>query len=83
MITEYIEGRTLRGVVIPVAVWVAYIAAYGGLHQLLGVHTGVTAFVPVLLTGWLWGGVAGLIAGIAVVPLTVMLTCPPGLSQFL
>ena len=74
MTTPHIEGRTLRRVVIAMTAWVTYVAAYGGLHQLLGIHTGVMAFVPVLLTGWLWGGVAGLIAGITAIPLTVMLS---------
>ena len=54
--------------------WLAYIAAYGPLHPFFGIHTGITAFLPVVVTAWCGGSLAGAAAGLVTVPLTVALS---------
>ena len=58
---------------VPGGVWLVYIVAYGPLHSFLGVHTGITAFLPVVATAWCGGALAGAAAGLITVPLTVTL----------
>ena len=55
----------------PAAAWLAYIVAFGPLHSLLDTHTGIAAFVPVVVvTAWCSGVLAGTAGGLITLPLT-------------
>ena len=54
--------------------WLAYAFAYGPLHRVLDTHTGITAFVPVVVTAWCCGATAGAVAGLVAIPFTVLLS---------
>ena len=56
----------------PTVAWVAYIVLYGPLRSLLGTHTGVLAFIPVLITAHSLGAWYGVAAGVASVPATIV-----------
>ena len=59
--------------------WLVYALAYLVLHDLLAPHAGVTAFVPVVITAWVGGAAAGLVAGLAAVPVTTLVAVIAGL----
>ena len=52
--------------------WVLYFLSYGWIHGSLGVHPALLAVLPVVVTAWR-GAVPGALAGLAVVPFTVLL----------
>ena len=56
----------------PAAAWLVYILFYGPLQDAFDTHTGVLAFVPVVLTAW-HGALPGVLAGVAAVPITDLL----------
>ena len=60
--------------------WLAYAVAYLPLHSVLDTYTDITAFVPVILTAWCCGAIAGTVAGLATIPLTVLLSVTLGNS---
>src|SRR5262245_57991082 len=43
----------------------AYLLAYEPLHARIGLTAGLLAIVPVILTGWYFGKLGGLLAGMA------------------
>lgn len=60
--------------------WLAYAVAYPLLHDVLAPHASVMAFVPVVVTGWYGGAIAGCVAGIASVPVTALVAIVTGLG---
>ena len=68
-LSERIPGRVWA----PALAWLGYLAAFPLLQPLLDTHTGVTAFVPVLVTGWCCGKILGGVAGVATLPVTAVL----------
>ena len=68
----------------PALAWIAYLAAFPLLHPLLDTHTGITAFVPVVVTAWYAGKVLGALTGVATVPVTAVLMAwlPGGMQWF-
>ena len=61
-------------VLIPGVAWLTYLVGFGPLHNLFETHAGIFAFVPLVLTAWHWGSVAGLVAGLAALGATVVLS---------
>lgn len=53
--------------------WVAYIAGFSWLYPLFTTHTGVFAFIPLLVTAWNCGSAAGALGGLAAAGATVAL----------
>ena len=80
MTADRVKRWTQDGTLVAVGAWVGYGLLYGPLHGLLGEHTGVTAFIPVLITGWYWGAVAGTFSGLMSVPVTLLATRAIGIT---
>ena len=80
MTSERVERRTQDGTLVALGAWVVYGLLYGPLHDLLGEHTGVTAFIPVLIAGWYCGAAAGAFAGLMSVPVTILASRAIGIT---
>ena len=60
--------------------WLVYAVAYPLLSDILAPHASVLAFVPVVVTGWYGGAIAGCVAGLASVPVTALVAIVTGLG---
>ena len=56
----------------PAVAWLLYVVVYGPLHTLLENHTGILAFVPVLVTARSLGAWSGMAAGLGSIPATII-----------
>ena len=81
MTAERVERRTQDGTLVALGAWVVYGLVYGPLYALLGEHTGITAFIPVLIAGWYCGAAAGAFAGLMSVPVTLLASRAIGITD--
>ena len=80
MTAERVGRRTQDGTLVALGAWVVYGLVYGPLYALLGEHTGITAFIPVLIAGWYCGAAAGAFAGLMSVPVTLLASRAIGIT---
>ena len=81
MTAERVGRRTQDGTLVALGAWVVYGLVYGPLYALLGEHTGITAFIPVLIAGWYCGAAAGAFAGLMSVPVTLLASRAIGITD--
>ncbi len=49
---------------LPLGLWLAYLAAYAQIHEALGAYARIIGLVLVAASGWTWGVAGGVIAGV-------------------
>lgn len=54
--------------------WCSYVVLFLIVYPFLRGYTGIVAFLPVLMTGWYAGAGPGVLAGLAAIPVTLVLT---------
>ena len=59
---------------VPGIAWCSYVVLFLIVYPFLRGYTGIVAFLPVLMTGWYAGAGPGVLAGLAAIPVTLVLT---------
>ena len=71
--------RYPRNLIITAVTWIGYAIIYPQL-AFLAPHPGISVVIPVVATGWLCGAVAGLMAGAASMPVTMLMATVTGMG---